>query len=124
MQYVTLKEIVKEGDLLVKEARRKTSLVLDQLAFKEVGIRYLGVPLDTQQINNGQGAGQPVNLTPPTKTKARTWDAAEPQRNNMVEALRCTGRRNRLAWLLRSGAGEGSTQALTSESNFTSMPGC
>lgn len=97
--------------------------MLGHLAFNEVCIRYLGVPLDSQQTNYGQGAGQPVNLTMPTKTKARSGDATEPQRSNMVEALRCTGRWHRLAWLLSSGAGEESTQALTSESNFTSMPG-
>lgn len=97
--------------------------MLDHLAFNEVWIRYLGVPLDSQQINYGQGAGQPVNLTTPTKTKARTGDATEPQRSNMVEDLRCTGRWHRLAWLLSSGTGEESPQTLTSESNFTSMPG-
>lgn len=52
--------------------------MLDRLAFNEVRIRYLGVPFDIQQINNGQGAGQPINLTMPSETKARTGHATEP----------------------------------------------
>lgn len=75
MQNINLKEIVTEA---CKGIRRKTSCVLERLAFNEIGIRHVCVPLDSQQINNGPGAGQPVNLTRPSKTKARTGHSMEP----------------------------------------------